>query len=130
MEKASGMNLDWFQQYWVHRTASIDYAISSIETVKSNSVQLVLKRIGDFPMPVDFLIRSRKGERRYTIPLELMRGSKSEAEWIALKPWHWVNPDYTVLLDIPLSEIISIEIDPERQMPDLNRDNNLWRGVH
>ncbi|MEM6725480.1 MAG: M1 family metallopeptidase, partial [Bacteroidota bacterium] len=52
MEKESGLELDWYKEYFVNSTKTIDYGIKS---VKENGNQIVvdLERIGYMPMPVD-----------------------------------------------------------------------------
>src|SRR5690606_29319786 len=54
-EKESGLQLDWYKEYWVNTTKSIDYSIDSVweEGEKTN---IRLKRLGKMPMPVDVLI--------------------------------------------------------------------------
>ena len=39
--------------------------------------------------------------------------------------WQWTNPNYTVTIEKPISEILSIEIDPSRRMADIDRTNNF-----
>jgi hypothetical protein len=127
MEKASGIELDWFQHYWVHTTRTMDYAIDSVEAVTGGTL-ISLRRIGSFPMPVDLVVEGVDGPVKFTIPLDLMRGSKPAEGMKVLPPWHWVETLYRFKTELPLNRIKRIEIDPGIRLPDTDRDNNVWPG--
>ncbi len=126
-EKISGIELHWYNQYWINSTRTIDYAIGDIN-MNGNQVAVSLKRIGLMPMPLDVLITFRDGsEEMHYIPMNLMYGEKpaeDSVKRITEKEWPWVNPEYSFNIDKPLSEIKSIEIDPSQRMADVNRVNN------
>lgn len=126
MEKTGGIELDWFKEYFVHTTHTIDY---SIDEVKGNKITFGKK--GIMPMPVDFILKLKNGEEmRATIPLIMMRGVKKNdalfTENRELKPWPWTHPTYTVELEVDVDEIEYIEIDPSGRMADINRSNNVF----
>ena len=126
MEKASDIELDWYREYMVNSVKTIDYAI---DTVMSNAsvTGIELRRIGFMPMPVDVAVKLTSGQTNfYTIPLDLMRGSKKEAGHIIQPDWNWVNPTYFLEIPFPLSQIESIIIDPGHGSADMNRDNDEW----
>ncbi|MEP7197762.1 MAG: M1 family metallopeptidase [Saprospiraceae bacterium] len=125
MEKASDIELDWFKEYWVYTTKRMDYAIDTVLVNDSKTV-VRLKRIGLFPMPVDLLVKTKKADLYYTIPLDLMRGPKHLKNYKALSPWHWVNPFYEIILDVPIENIVEIVLDPNNQMVDTDPMNNFW----
>lgn len=42
--------------------------------------------------------------------------------------WRWTHPEYKLTLDMDLSNIKKIEIDPSKRMADVNRSNNIWEA--
>jgi hypothetical protein len=128
MEKTSGMSLSWFMRYWINTTKRIDYGIRQI-VAQDNKTFVVLERIGELPMPVELTITLRNGQQElYYIPLNETLGSKSNADYnIPVHihtPWPWVNPTYTLEINKPLQDILSMEIDARQQTADIDRKNN------
>ena len=68
----------------------------------------------------------------YYIPLVLMRGSKpadeDAGEWIEMAPWPWTNPEYVLEIPVKAKKIISIEIDPNNKIADVDRSNDIVEG--
>ena len=124
MEHACGFDLDWYFQYFVNTTHTIDYGIQSIES-NDGTAEIVLERIGAMPMPIDLTITCTDGSvQMYHIPLVMMRGQRALEPGETLLPdWPWTNPTRT--LNLPISSSISkIEIDANRGMADIDRSNN------
>jgi len=132
MEKESGLELDWYIEYFVNTTKTIDYGINSVKKINRKQVLISLEKFGKMPMPVDLLITKKDGSKHYyTIPLRIMRGAKtSEGEnkvkYQVLEDWPWTNAEYSLTLDIKYKNIAKIEIDPEYGMIDVNIENNDW----
>ena len=80
-------------------------------------------------MPIDLRVTFKDGSwENINIPLRIMRGHKPlEDKMKVAEAWPWTNPSYDLLLPRPLDQIESLEIDPDRQMADINHDNNLFR---
>jgi len=129
MEKTSGIELDWFKEYFVYSTKTIDYAIDSIYQKGSKTI-CRLKRIGLFPMPVEIKVISKSSDfNLFYIPLNLMLGAKTfdaNVNVLPLKEWSWVNPYYEFVIDKSLEDIESIQLNPEHQLLDVNSSNNLF----
>jgi hypothetical protein len=128
-EDMSGLQLDWYLDYFMNSLKSIDYAISDVQGAPSGKTQLTLRRVGGFPMPIDLVVSLKDGSKvAHYIPLHLMFGGKTEFDAsykVVTQPsWKWTHPAYTLVLDLPLSEIASIEIDPSYLMADIDRSNN------
>lgn len=131
MEKVSGMELDWYKEYWINTTHNIDYAIKSVSEV-TEYVQITMQRIGLMPMPIDLEITLADGMKIvYHFPLDIMRGHKpaeSGQENYSVQPdWPWVNPEYNFTINVPLKDIARIVIDPSGRMVDINRANNSYK---
>lgn len=132
-EKESGMILDWYYEYWVTTTKTIDYSIESVDAL-GNNTEITLERLELMPMPVEIEVTLKDGSSPiYYMPLEIMWGEKqneySEKEWIQKEDWEWVFPEYTLSIEEPIDSIQKIEIDPSNRMSDINRENNLWPFV-
>lgn len=130
MEMSSDIELDWFHEYWVKSTKTIDYGIDTLFANDKKSSKIILSRNGFFPMPIDMKIELEDGSTYlYNIPLDLMRGTKkfdSNIKVEFLKPWHWVKPKYEIELAFPIKKIKSIVIDPLHQMADIIPENNIY----
>lgn len=128
MEKTSGLQLNWYMNYWVNTTKRIDYGIKNV-VEKDGSTLITLERLGDFPMPIDLLITYKDGSKEMLyIPLNELLGKKinenSSITRTDLEFWPWVYPTYTAKLGKKASEIETIEIDPSGRLADVDKKNN------
>lgn len=127
-EKESGIELDWYFNYFIDTDRKIDYAIKSVEETKSG-ISVNLEKKGEFPMPVDISITLQSGDvYNYTIPLRMMMGHKLDdiEAFTPISDWPWTNPEYKAEFPFKLSEIYSIEIDQSKRLADVNRLNNIY----
>jgi hypothetical protein len=126
-EKESGMELDWYKEYWINSTKTIDYAIGDINLVAGKAM-VNLRRVGKMPMPVDVLVTYKDGAQElHTIPLNLMYGTKPQDGNIPMvqhEAWRWTHPEYAMEITRSLKDIKSIEIDPSGRLADVNKVNN------
>lgn len=128
-EKVSGLKLDWYKEYWVNTTKTIDYGIDSLwEDAGKTFVRI--KRFGQTPMPVDLQLTFQDGSTEMLyVPLNQMFGEKpnelSRTPRVVFDPWPWTNPTYTVQSSHHLRDIIRVEIDPSQRMADIDRRNNV-----
>ena len=126
MEKESGIELDWYIDYWVKTTHHIDY---SLETKKKDDgkISLSVNRIGKIPMPIEIeVLYEDLSTDIYYIPLSIMRGEKdnSNNKFILLEDWEWVNESYQIDLDDSDKKIKKIEINPSGKLADVDKTNN------
>jgi aminopeptidase N len=127
-ERQSDMKLDWYKEYWVNSTKTIDYAIDSLWEEGGKS-RIRLKRLGKMPMPVDLVIQYKDGSKEIAyIPMYLMFGAKTAEDpgisRTVFGAWKWTHPTYIVELPRKLAEMKVVEIDPSQRMADVNRKNN------
>jgi aminopeptidase N len=123
MEKTSGLQLHWFERYWINSNKKIDYEIREV-VGNGDNTDITLARVADIPMPIDVVVNFKDGtSQSFYIPLNEMMGAKLPQ---ALPDWPWVNPTYKVVVSKPVASISSIEIDPSIRMADVNRNNNKW----
>jgi hypothetical protein len=126
-EKVSGMQLDWYKEYWVNTTKTIDYSIDSLWEAGGTNIRL--RNIGQIPMPVDVKITYRDGSSEWHyVPMYLMFGAKPAEEGQSPRKvydaWKWTHPTYEIKTDKKLTDIVSVEIDPSYRMADIDRKNN------
>lgn len=129
MEKESGMVLDWYNEYFVQTTKTIDYGVRAL--VGDNDKTIIeLERIGLMPMPIDLVVEYTDGSKEmFYIPLRIMRGEKpaeNEMKRTVLEDWMWVYPTYSFEIDAPASSIKSIVIDPSGRLADIDSSNNSF----
>ena len=127
MEKESGIELDWYIDYWVKTTHHIDYSLET--TMKDEGkILLTVNRIGKMPMPIEIeILYEDFSTINYYIPLSIMRGEKDNIndDHILLKDWEWVNETYQIDLDNSDKKIKKIEINPSGKMADVDKENNI-----
>ena len=127
MEKESGLELDWYKEYMVYSTKTIDYGIDTIQNV-NGKVNISLSKKGLMPMPIDVTVVLNDGsEVVYNIPLRIMRGDKSANTFknlIISEDWPWVYPNYELATDIPYKDVKSVHIDKDFTFADADRNDN------
>jgi hypothetical protein len=109
-EDVSGKDLSWFWRTWFFETWKLDQAIDTVTTA-GDSLEVIVENRGRAPMPV-FLAVTRVNGRvdQVTIPVDVwFAGDRRHAIRIAREPM-----------------VKSIEIDTRKELPDLDRTNQVW----
>lgn len=135
MEKVSGIELDWYYEYFVNSTSTIDYSIKTVEE-KGDNTDITLERVGRMPMPVELYVEYADGSKElFYIPLTVMRGEKPHDDprvpRTVLSDWPWTHPYYTFTISRKPAAIRYMEIDPTQRMADVDRNNQSypWRSA-
>ena len=127
-QDVSNIQLDWYKEYWIYTTKTIDYGIDSL-WYEDGVTKIRLRRIGQMPMPIDLEITFRDSSKElHYVPLDLMFGDKpaeNDEPRVVHHAWPWTNPTYVVEIKHPLNDIIKVEIDPTKRMADVNEKNNV-----
>jgi len=116
MNDAGGEDLNWFFKPWFFTTWSLDQAVTSISYVNGDATKgaiITLVNKGKLAMPVDVQINQANGKTE-TIHFDVniwQRGSV----------WEFKYPSTTV--------IKSVVIDPNHELPDTDRSNNMYPGM-
>ena len=125
-EDVSGMELTWFQNYWLNTTKTIDISIDSL-TSKGKDGQIVLSKTG-IPMPIEFMAEMKDGSKKYFyIPIELTNNHKTNFKRPTTVLPYWsagVNKYRTIVPGLSRNSVIKITIDPDNFLPDLKPANN------
>ncbi len=126
MEKQSGIELDWYKEYFVNTTQQIDYGITGVNELDGKTT-VILNKVGGMPMPLDVVVKYADGSSDlFYIPLRIMRGEKPAEDGARklLPDWKWTHPYYQFVVPTTKANITSIEIDPSKMMADVDRGNN------
>lgn len=111
MENVSGEDLGWFWRGWVFNNWKLDQAVKNVEYVDNkveNGASITLQNLGEMVMPVIVVVKEANGKQhKLTLPVEVwQRGSQ------------WT-------FDVPTtSRVTSVQLDPDKLLPDVNRNNN------
>ena len=126
MEKVSGIELDWYLDYWIKTIHQIDYSVE-VRDNDSKYLGIIISRIGKMPMPIEIEIQYDDfSTTNYYIPLSIMRGEKDLGDNVVLlKDWEWVNEYYEFDIDLSEKKITKIEINPSGKMADVDKKNNI-----
>jgi len=105
LEQQTGKNLSWLFEDLVQTTRHIDYKIASVKPTLKTGSTIRLKNKGQVNGPIEVNIYGEKG----------------------LLETSWAEPGATELyVQTPYADISKVEIDRNNDIPELNRQNNLW----
>ena len=127
-EKVSDMKLDWYREYWINSTKTINYSIDSLWE-ESGKTKIRLRRVGMAPMPIDFQLTYKDGSKElHYVPMYLMFGQKPAEDASfprkVYEPWKWTHPTYTIESSRKLTDISIGELDPSQRLADIERKDN------
>ena len=109
-ESVSGRDLDWFWRTWFYETWKLDQAIDNVTTT-GDSLEIVVENRGRAVMPVRLAVTRTDGQvDSLTVPAEAwFDGERKRIVRVAAAP-----------------AVKSIDIDPDREFPDVDRSNQIW----
>ncbi len=114
MNDAAGEDLNWFWKEWFLTTWKLDQAVTSVKYVfgtPSKGSIITIENLEKAAMPVDLKIVQADGKTEMLrLPVEIWQRGGS---------WTFKYPS--------AGKIQSIEIDPDHQLPDVNRGNNIYK---
>ena len=127
-QKISGMDLKWFQNYWINTTKTIDYSVKNVEYGET-STSITLENKGQVPMPIDFSILTKdKKVVNYQIPLNMTHVWKTKdiyGDFKTLNYWPWTQKEYTFTIPYTKSQISALGIDFSQRLADVNVGDNI-----
>jgi hypothetical protein len=114
MEDGVGEDLSYFWRGWFLRTDVVDQAVDSVRTSKDSSgttyTAIYLSSPGGLPVPVDLRLTFADGSPENTrLPVEA-----------------WFEGNHFTYVRIFPKELVKVEIDPDKNFPDVRRQNNTW----
>ncbi len=127
-QKISGMDLKWFQNYWINTTKTIDYTIKKVDYA-ADSTTITLENKGGVPMPIDFsLLLKDNTVVNYQIPLSLTHTWKSKdiyGDFKTLAYWPWTQKEYTFTVPYSKAQLSALGIDFSQRLADVNQNDNI-----
>ncbi len=115
MNDAAGEDLNWFFKPWFFTTWSLDQTVQTVTHDKrdpENVYRITLVNKEKMAMPVDMKVTTADGKTDMVhLPVNIWQ--RGGGVWVF---------KYTASGDIK-----SIELDPDHQLPDINRVNNVWK---
>ena len=114
IENVAGEDLGWFWRAWVLNTWKLDQAVTGVkyaEDKPENGANISIENLEQMAMPVTVLVKEANGKQhKIDLPVEVwQRGAK----------WTFGVPT--------TSEVTDVILDPDKKLPDWNRDNNNWK---
>jgi len=114
IENVAGEDLSWFWRAWVLNTWKLDQGVKDVKYIRNdptNGITITLENLEKMAMPVIVLVKEENGkEHKINLPVEVwQRGSK------------WTFSVQTT------SKIKDVILDPDKLLPDVNRDNNKMK---
>ena len=113
IENASGESLQWFWRGWFLNNWRLDVAVSDVQYVDKDPTKgalITINNLEKMAMPVTLEIKTVSGKvDRVKLPVEI---------WERNSTWTFKYPS--------TEEIQSVTYDPDKAMPDINPDNNVW----
>ena len=111
IENVAGEDLGWFWRAWVLNTWKLDQSVKGVKYVKNipaNGALITLENLEKMAMPVTVLVKEANGqEHKINLPVEV---------WQRGPEWTFGVPT--------TSEIKDVILDPDKKLPDWNRENN------
>jgi hypothetical protein len=114
MENVSGESLQWFWRGWFVNNWRLDVGVRDVKYVSgdpSKGALITLDNLDKLAMPVILDIKLKSGKvERLNLPVEI-----------------WERNNSFVVKYASTEEIESITYDPEKNLPDYNPENNVWK---
>jgi hypothetical protein len=126
MNNELGQNLEWFWNYWLFTTESVEGSIQDVNTENGTTTVLV-KQDGEMPSPVVLKVEfeeegptiSPMANAKMTDPLT------AEVTW-PVTVWLDGNRTFEAVLNFGPRKIRKITLDPHGRFPDKNVADNEW----
>jgi hypothetical protein len=114
MEDAAGEDLGWFWKGWFFENYKLDQSVKEVSYEEQNPQKgsfITIENLDQWAMPAKIDIEEVSGKKtRVELPVEIwQRGGSWTFKAATQQP------------------IRSVTIDPERALPDINPENNVWK---
>lgn len=115
MEDAAGENLGWFWKGWFFENYLLDQAVKDVTYLDDKPEQgsfIMIENLAQWAMPVEVELEEVGGRKvRVKLPVEVWQ-----------KGGNWTFKADTK------GPLRTVTIDPDKQLPDINPSNNVWRS--
>lgn len=118
MENSAGEDLAWFWRGWFMETSMLDQGLVAVTSEQEKdgtvSTQITVDNLGELVMPADLKLTFADGT--------------TTVRRIPVQAWHSSNRTRQQVDHE--SRLVSVELDPEENFPDIDRRNNSWKAPH
>lgn len=116
MNDAAGDNLNWFWKEWFYETWKFDQSVKSVKYVNNQSddgALITIENLQQMALPVFIKVTEENGKsNEIKLPVEVwQRGGVWTFKYNSTTP------------------ITSVVLDPNEELPDINRKNNTWNAT-
>ena len=115
MENAAGEDLGWFWKEWFLENYKLDQAILSVKyenNTAADGATVTIANLEQMAMPVLIAYETKSGIKgTVKLPVEV---------WNNTNTWKVKLPT--------TEELKKVELDPDKIFPDMNFENNVWKG--
>lgn len=113
MNDAAGDDLNWFWKEWFYENWTLDQSVKKVAYVHNkakNGALITLENLSQMAMPVTLNITEKNGRtQKIKLPVNIWQRDRS-----------WTFKYNST------SPITSVVLDPDGELPDINRKNNSW----
>jgi hypothetical protein len=113
MNDATGDNLNWFWKEWFYTTWQFDQSIQSVKYINDDPAEgalITIENLQKMALPVIIEVTEKNGNSNIVrLPVEI-----------------WQRGGLWTLKYNSTSAITSVVLDPDNELPDINRKNNVW----
>jgi Peptidase family M1 domain len=114
MNNAAGENLNWFWKEWFYNTWKLDQGIKEVKYIQGDSSKgclITIQNLAEMALPVILQINEANGQSHIVkLPVDIW---ERQGSWT----FKFNSTD----------KITSIVLDPDHQLPDIDRGNNVWK---
>jgi hypothetical protein len=115
MNDAAGDDLNWFWKEWFYETWKLDQSVKDVKYVNdlpANGALITIENLQQMALPAIVKVTEQNGQsHEIKLPVEIwQRGGEWTFKYNSTTP------------------ITSVVLDPNNQLPDINRKNNIWKA--
>ncbi|MDI1321125.1 MAG: M1 family metallopeptidase [Algoriphagus sp.] len=126
MNNELGQNLEWFWNYWLFTTESVEGSIQDVKT-ENDHTTVTVKQAGEMPSPVVLKVEF-EAEGPAINPMsnaKMIDPLTVEVTW-PVTVWFEGNRTFDAVLNFGSRKIKKITLDPHGRFPDKNVADNEW----
>jgi aminopeptidase N len=115
MNNAAGEDLNWFWKEWFYTNWNVDQAVTDVKYTNNDPASgalIVIENLREMALPVTARVTEQNGQTHtIKLPVEI-----------------WQHGPKWVFKYNSTSKIVKVVLDPDDQLPDVDRDNNVYQG--
>ena len=123
MNRSLGRDLDWFWNYWLFETASVDGSIRNVVAAGTRSV-VTVHQAGAMPSPVVLEVTLASPATK-TMSNAVMRSPTTAVITWPVDVWFGGSRTFDAVVDLG-APVQSVRLDPGARFPDRDPADNVW----